>query len=305
LEHGTFTAAADELGLAQPSVAEQVRLLEQSLGARLFERLGRGLLATEAAHALRPHAERALNAADEAARAVASVRDAVTGTVRFGLFGTARLYLGSDVVADVLAAHPRLRIELVGRNSRQVLEELRRGRVEAAIIALPIDDDGLQVHPFMRDEVVYVSAAAERVRRPITPVDLAGAALVLSEASWGNDDSTRRQLARTLQSVGASLLPRIDVEDIETALEIAGLGLGDTVTARGLLARMGDRLPPGLRWIGFRPRLYDEFAVVSRRGSELSRASQVVVEFAVARMLECQRQAAQSDPHSTEVGTDV
>ncbi|MDQ1739029.1 MAG: hypothetical protein QOE53_681, partial [Pseudonocardiales bacterium] len=95
VEHGSFTAAAAELGLAQPSLSEQVRLLEQGLNAPLFDRVGRGLLPTEAARALRPHAERALTAVAEAGRAVAAVREVLEGTIRFGVFGTARLYLGS------------------------------------------------------------------------------------------------------------------------------------------------------------------------------------------------------------------
>ena len=202
LEHGSFTAAAAELGLAQPSISEQVRLLEQGLNAPLFDRVGRGLLPTEAARALRPHAERALTAVTEAGRAVASVRDVLEGTIRFGVFGTARLYLGSALVADVLREHPRVRLELIGQNSMEVLQDLRHGRLEAAVIALPIADEGLQVQPLIRDEVVYVSADPARVRKPVTAAELAAAPLVLSEASWGNEDSTRRQLARAVQSVG-------------------------------------------------------------------------------------------------------
>jgi DNA-binding transcriptional LysR family regulator len=215
-EHGSFTAAAAELGLAQPSISEQVRLLEQGLDAPLFDRVGRGLVPTEAARALRPHAERALTAVTEAGRAVASVRDVLEGTIRFGVFGTARLYLGSALVADVLREHPRVRLELIGQHSTEVLTDLRHGRLEAAVIALPIADEGLQVQPLIRDEVVYVSADPARVRKPVTATELAAAPLVLSEASWGNEDSTRRQLARAVQSVGGTLRPRIEVEDIET-----------------------------------------------------------------------------------------
>jgi DNA-binding transcriptional LysR family regulator len=284
LEHGSFTGAAAELGFAQPSVSEQVRLLEQGLGAALFQRMGRGVVPTEAAQVLRPHAERALSAVDEAARAVASVRDVVTGTLRFGVFGTARLYLGSDLVADVLRQHPDVRVELIGQNSMETLQELRRGRIEAAIIALPIDDEGLQVRPVMRDEVVYVSAYPNRVAKPVTALDLASAPLVLSEASWGNDDSTRRQLSRVVQSVGGTLSPRIEVEDIETALELAGIGVADAITARGVLHQLKDRLSPKLGWVSLRPKLYDEFAVVHRRDAQLSRATHAVLELAVARM---------------------
>ena len=284
LEHGSFTAAAAELGLAQPSISEQVRLLEQGLGAPLFDRVGRGLLPTEAARALRPHAERALTAVAEASRAVASVRNVLEGTIRFGVFGTARLYLGSALVADVLREHPRVRLELIGQNSMEVLQDLRHGRLEAAVIALPIADDGLQVQPLIRDEVVYVSADPQRVRKPVTAAELAAAPLVLSEASWGNEDSTRRQLARAVQSAGSTLRPRIEVEDIETALEVAALGLADTVTARGLLHLLGDRLSPELRWAPLRPRIFDEFAIVHRQGAVLSPASQAIVAIAAARM---------------------
>lgn len=294
VETGSFTGAAERLGLSQPSVSEQVRLLEQSLQTSLFVRAGRGVVATEAAAALRPHAERAVQAVSEATRAVASVRSVESGTIRFGVFGTARLYLTSGLAADVLARHPGVRLELVGQNSQDVLEELRRGRLEAAIIALPIADEGLEITPVIRDEVVYVSADPDRVRAPVTAAALARAPLVLSEVSWGNEDSTRRQLARLVQSVGGTLTPRAEVEDIESALDIAALGLADTITARGLLHRLGDRVPSNLRWASLRPKLYDEFAIVHRRGSELTPAVRSVTELAVKRMRDIDRAVKQT-----------
>jgi DNA-binding transcriptional LysR family regulator len=281
---GSFTAAASTLGLAQPSVSEQVRLLEQGLGTVLFQRAGRGLLPSEAAKVLRSHAQQTLNAAQAAVAAVTSVQEEVSGTIRFGVFGTSRLYLDVDLVGDVLARYPDVRIELIGQNSMDVHEQLRRGRLDAAIIALPVDDTGLAVTPIMRDEVVYVSAVPERVQRPVTATVLASAPLVLSEASWGNNDSTRRQLARAVQSVGGTLTPLVDVEDIETALDIAATGRADAITARGLLKRMGDRVPPNLRWVSLRPKVFDEFAIVVRRDVPLSKATQVVIELAIARM---------------------
>lgn len=233
LEEGSFTAAAVRLGYAQPSISEQVRLLEASLGTTLFQRVGRGLVATEAAVAMRPGAERALQCIDEVEQAVAAVGEVLTGTIRFGVFGTARIYLSSDLVSDVLARHPGVRLELIGQNSADVLDELRRGSLEAAVIALPIEGAGLQFRPLVRDELVYVSAHPERLRGPVTAKQLSVAPLVLSEASWGNEDSTRRQLAQVVQTAGGSLRPRVEVEDIETALEVAGTGLADAITARG------------------------------------------------------------------------
>ena len=90
-EHGSLTAAAAELGYAQPSISEQIRSLEKSVGTPLFRRVGRGVVPTTIADTLRPHAERTLAAADDTWRAVRSVTSLETGTIRFGMFGTARL----------------------------------------------------------------------------------------------------------------------------------------------------------------------------------------------------------------------
>ncbi len=147
-EHGSLTAAADQLGYAQPSVSEQIRTLERSLGADLFTRVGRGVVPTATAESLRPHAERALAAVEEARRVAQSVTALETGTIRFGMFGTARLYAGAGLVADVLARHPGVRVELVGQNSTDVQEDLRRGRIEAAMIAVPsVSSEGMSVTP--------------------------------------------------------------------------------------------------------------------------------------------------------------
>lgn len=284
LEAGSFTAAATALGYAQPSVSEQVRLLEQHLDTTLFRRAGRGLVPTEAARALQPHAAAALAAVRDGSRAVASVRELLTGTVRFGVFRTARFYLGADLVADLLQRHPGIRVQLVGQNSVEVLEQLRRGRLEAAVIALPFSDDRMTVRPLMRDELVYVSIHHDRLREPVTPASLATAQLVLPDVSWRDEDSSRRQLSGMLQAAGHSLRPRVEVEDTETALEIAARGLADTVTWRGVLHGMAGRLPAGLGWTSLRPALHETFAVVHRPAVELSAASRVVVELVAARM---------------------
>jgi DNA-binding transcriptional LysR family regulator len=256
------------------------------MSTSLFQRVGRGVVPTEAARALEPHAKRALDAVDQGNRAVASVGSAVTGTIRFGLFGAAHLYLASELAADVRRCYPQARLALIGQNSMDTIDRVRRGHLEAALVALPIDDDGLHVRPVLRDEIVYVSAMADRVRSPVTPADLGKAQLVLSEVTWGDNDYTRQQLKRAVQSTGGILRPVIEVENVETALEIAALGLADAITARSVLLRQQGKLAARLYSAPLRPRLYDHFAIVCRRNAVLSNPIQAVIEFAVARMRE-------------------
>ncbi len=283
-ERGSLTGAAEELGFAQPSVSEQVRQLERSVGAPLFHRVGRGVTPTEAAEALRPHAERALRAADAGRNAVAAVSEVATGTIRFGIFGTARLYLGAQLVADVLAQHPGVRVELIGQNSAAVLEDLKRGRLEAAMIAIPVAAEGMSVKPVARDELVYVSSYPERLSRPATAATLAKASLVLPETTWRDDDSTRRTLREFVQHTGATLRTQIEVEDAETAVEIVGLGLADSVLPRGVIDQLITRLAPNAGWVPLRPSVYDTIAMVHRRDAELSPAAHLVIDLATRRI---------------------
>ena len=286
-EHGSLTGAAEELGYAQPSVSEQVRLLERSVGSPLFRRVGRGVVPTTVAETLRPHAERTLAAADEAMRVAQSATALETGTIRFGMFGTARLYASAGLVADVLARHPGVRVELVGQNSSDVLEDLRRGRLEAAMIAVPqISSEGMEVMPVARDELVYVSAHPDRLESPVTAARLSRAELVMPETTWRAVDSTRIVLRRMVHESGRNPQTRIEVEDVETAVELVGLGLADTVIPKGAASQLLPRLAPDAGYVSLRPRQYDSLAIVHRAGASLSPAARLMIEVATRRIQE-------------------
>src|SRR3954471_20219257 len=99
-EHGSFSAAANELLMAQPSLSEQIRRLEAELGVPLFMRAGRGIELTEAGPLLIPHAERVLAEAQEAIESVREVRDLTGGTVTFGFFSGSHLSLLGGLVQE-------------------------------------------------------------------------------------------------------------------------------------------------------------------------------------------------------------
>ena len=281
IEHGSFSAAAESLHLAQPSLSEQVRRLEAELGVALFQRVGRGLVLTEAGRALRPHAEAALAAVERGREAAAAIRELRGGLAAFGTFGTARTYLGTDLVEDFRASHPDVRVRIVGQNSSDTVDAIRSGELEAGLVVLPIDDRGLAVRPAMRDEVLYVSTDPERLRKPMTIERLATAPLILSEASWGTLDPTRRQLSELAQRAGVAIEPQIDVEDVETALELVARGLGDTIAPRGMLRRLAQ---PRLGWAPFAEPIYETFAFTWRRGAQLSPATREFMTFAERRL---------------------
>src|ERR671932_1331322 len=222
---GSFSPPPEELHMAQPSLSEQIRRLEAELGVPLFARAGRGLTLTEAGRLLRPHAERTLAAAEEAAASVREVRDLAGGTVAFGTFGSAHHYLLGGLVQDFRTRHPAVRVRVVGQNSAEVADAVRDGRLEAGLVVLPIDDRGLDVRPAMREEVLYISADPERLRVPMTIERLAAAPLILFDARFGADDPMRRQLRGRAQWAEVKIEPQIEVEYVTAALELCARGL--------------------------------------------------------------------------------
>jgi DNA-binding transcriptional LysR family regulator len=268
VELGSFTAAAEVLRVSQPAVAEQIRKLEQALGADLFVRAGRGVVPTEAGRAFAEHAARSLRAVEDAADSVGELTALRSGTVALGVFGEPSAWRLDEVAATFMRCHPDVSVRLVGRNSSAVAEAVRRGELEAGVVVLPIDAGTVDVRPLVRDEVLYVSADPERTRQPATIEQLAATPLVFYDAESGENDPIRRQLAERAQVLGVHLQPKVEVEMKDLALRLVAAGLGDTYLPSAYTR--APYYPPGLSTASFRPALYDTFAVVTRPGARLS-----------------------------------
>ncbi len=289
VEHGSFSAAAESLHMAQPSLSEQIRRLEAELGVSLFARTGRRLELTEAGRLLVPQAERTLDAAREAAESVREVREVKGGTVAFGTFGSAHHYLLVGLVQEFRARHPSVRVRVVGQNSAEVADAIRDGHLEAGLVALPIDDRGLDVRPAMREELLYVSAEEKRTREPMTIERLAEAPLILYDARWAAEDPTRRQLRERAQRAGVKLEPQIEVEYMTAALELAVRGLGDTLADASIIGSRG--LGRRLSTVSFDPPMFETFAFVTRRNAHLSPATREFMAVARKRVAAMRKRA--------------
>ena len=275
MEAGSFTAAAERLDVSQPAVAEQVRNLERLLGVELFVRIGRGVRLTTAGRAFAERAPAVLRALEEAVDSVDDVRALQTGTLAVGLLSTPEAY-GIDRYASGFALrHPGIALRLVGRNSSVAADRVRRGELEAAMVSLPVDDDGLEVQPFARDEVVYVSADPARTQEPASVENLARRPLILYDAESGDRDPLRRQLRDRAQELGLRLLPRVETETMVMALRLVADGVGDTYVPRAHVS--ASYFPGGLSTVAFMPAIHDTFAIVARRGARLSPATKAFI----------------------------
>lgn len=292
LELGSFTAAAAALHVSQPAVAEQIRKLEQVLGADLFVRAGRGVVPTDAGRAFAEGAAESLRALEDAAGSVGELTALRTGTVALGTFSAPSPWRLDELVASFLQRHPNVSVRLVGRNSSSIAEAVRRGELDAGLVLLPIDDHKLQVRPVVRDEVLYVSASAERTCEPASIEQLATAPLIFYDAESAEDDPIRRQLANRAQASGLRLRPRVEVELVDTALRLVARGLGDTYLPSAYTH--APFYPAGLRTAPFAPAMYDTFAIITRPGARLPPGIRELLADLEAHMLAVARELDRS-----------
>jgi DNA-binding transcriptional LysR family regulator len=281
---GSFSAAAAELGMTQPSISELVRRLEEEYRLKLFVRGSRRLGTTPAGHDLLPFAEQAVQAADQADRTLRSVASLTGGVAIFGLLRNANYYFLSQLVETFHLRHPDVRLRIIGLNSVEVADAVSSGDLEAGLVVLPIDAEGLHVTPLIRSEVLFASADPARASRPVTIKDVGASTLVLYDAHYGWRDPTRRQLWERAQLAGIDLDVSVEVEHVESALGLVAMGSGDTIVSKAIVH--SGAFPPGLHTAPFAEPLYDTIALVRRSDAVLSPATREIARLARGILVE-------------------
>ncbi len=275
---GSFTAAAAAMHMSQPSVSELIKRMEQAYNMRLFARGGRRLVLTPAGAELMPLAEQTVASADAADRALRAVASLSGGVASFGLLRNANYYSLAQLLIDFTEQHPDVRLRVVGLNSVEVARAVVTGELEAGLVVLPIDSEGLRVTPLRRDEVLYASADPTHLAAPVTIQNLAERNLILYDAHYGWKDPTRRQVSERAQLEGIVIEPRIEVEHVESALALVSAGVGDTFVARAVAE--SSQCPSNISFVPFAEPLFDTVALIQKENAVLSPATSELIRFA-------------------------
>ena len=281
---GSFTAAAAQLETTQTSISELVARLEKEVGMQLFTRGGRRLVPTDAAKELRRHAMESVAAIDAGIESLHALASLDGGTCTFGVLRNAAYYNLSDLVQKFHNRHPKVKIRLVGLNSALVAESIGAGEIEAGLIVLPVPEVGLRVKPLFRDEVVYVSARRDPAAGPITLEEMCQNRIVFYDAYAGWKDPTRRQLLEQTRALGLTLEPMIEVEHVETALNLVATGAADTMVSTTIAK--SPAFPRNVRAVPFAHPFYDTIALVQRETGQMSPATRKFAALAQRTLLE-------------------
>ncbi|MEM1412182.1 MAG: LysR substrate-binding domain-containing protein [Pseudomonadota bacterium] len=178
-----FSRAAEACFVSQPTLSTQIRKLEEELGVQLVERAPRRVQLTPVGEEIAARARHVLRDVDQIHAAARRSRDPETGTLRLGLFPTLAPYLLPHVVPTLRERFPKLRLELSEEKTGDILAMLENGDLDAALLALPIEDDSLETLSLFREPFFLAIPDGHPLasKAEIETTDLDGAELLLLE----------------------------------------------------------------------------------------------------------------------------
>jgi DNA-binding transcriptional LysR family regulator len=244
-----FTQAADNLGVAQPTLSKQIHTLEASLGAPLFERIRGAVSLTVAGAALLPLAQRMVADADAARSVVSDIVGLRRGEVRLGATPSLCSSLVPEVLRTFRAEHPEIQLYVIEGSSQDLIENLHAHRLDLALIVQSSPDDLLEAMPVLRESLVVASPlSAPTPYEPIALAELEHTPLVMFRAGYDIRGVTLEACRM------AGFTPKFAVEggemDAVLAFVEAGLGVAlvpSMVLVNRPLLRATPLAPPGMQ----------------------------------------------------------
>jgi DNA-binding transcriptional LysR family regulator len=267
---GSFTAAAERAGLTQPAVSLQVKLLEQRMGVRLIERVGRRAQPSAAGVELLIHARRILGECAAAEEAMAPYKEGAVGRVRIGSGGTASIHLLPKAIAAAKKRMPGLEIMVRIGNTDEMVRDLESNALDIAVVTLPASGRSIEVEPIYEDELVAVAPKGSVMPEGgATPDFFKDKIMMLYEG--GN---TRVVTDDWFAAAGIKSRPVMEFGSVEAIKELVAAGIGWSVLPEMALKRDRSRLVTA----SVEPRLVRTIGMVIRRDKHLTRGLREVMK---------------------------
>lgn len=265
-----FTRAAELLGVAQPTLSKQVRVLERELGTPLFDRARGNIALTQAGELLLPLARRILTDVDTARRQVQELAGVRRGRVRLGATPSLMTGLLADVLAAFRRRFPDIELHVQESGSQDLVQHLSGGELDLALVIVPrrLSERGLVTTPIIREDLVVVSsweAPPPSASGTLRVADLRGRPLVMFRPGYDLRDVT----LEACRTAGFEPTPAVEGGEMDAVLRFAEAGVGLAVVPSMVLQSR-----PRLRRTSLTdPRLRRTVALAHRTGAAVPAAA--------------------------------
>lgn len=276
-KHLNYTRAGEEVNLSQPSVSVRIRQLENELGVRLFEQLGKKVALTDAGLVLIPHARRVITAVDDASQSIGELQGLQRGSLRIGASTTPGMYLIPQVIARFKNRYPKIEINLGIKDTRQIEEGVIRNEFDFGFVGGHLAGDEVDVFPWLIDQLVLIVAPKHRLARKktIKADDLQSEKFILREAG----SATRAAINTHLEMTALQLQPIIEMENPESVKKAVQSGLGIAFISRfAVETELKARSLIALHLSDLK--IERELKIVYRKDKHLGRAAEAFIKMA-------------------------
>lgn len=223
--HGHFGRASETCSISQPALSMQIKELEQTLGATLFERGARHIRLTAFGEDFATRVRTILCAVDELGELAQASQDTMTGRLRIGVIPTIAPYLLPQIIRRVSQKHAGLDIHIRETLTQGLLKDLADGRLDTAILALPVSEASLTEIPLFEERFVLVRPKVDADKPVPDSAELQRMRLLLLEEGHCFRDQA---LAFCNMRSGLSR-DGLDGSSLSTLVQLVGSGIGVTL----------------------------------------------------------------------------
>ncbi|MEE9138138.1 MAG: selenium metabolism-associated LysR family transcriptional regulator [candidate division NC10 bacterium] len=229
-QDGSFSRAAEKLYLTQPAVSKQIQALEEALGMRLFDRVGRSILLTEAGNILRDHAHIVFQTLEEARETINQLRGLQRGHLRISAASTIGTYMLPQPLGELKAQFPGIEISLAITNKARVVQQVLNHEVELGFVGPPVEPAELEREEYLLDELVLILAPTHRLAREesVGVAELAEEVFILREQGSGTREIMEEELGR----VHVSLKKAMELGSTEAIKQAVAANLGVSIVSK-------------------------------------------------------------------------
>ncbi|MDA8432056.1 MAG: LysR family transcriptional regulator [Nitrospiraceae bacterium] len=223
----SISRAAEELFITQPAVSKQMRALEEELGERLFDRIGKKIFLTKTGEVLLAHAEKILRAIAEAKTAVRDLSGECAGELVIGTSDHISLHRLPNILKAYITAFPKVDLKLRCHRSETVIEMVSKNLVDLGVVTLPGIAPNLRSKVIWEDPMSLVFPKGHPLAslEKITVHDIAALGMILPEAGT----TTRRKIDAAFEKKRLPLKVSMEVAYIETIKGLVKAGLGISI----------------------------------------------------------------------------
>lgn len=269
-----FTRAAEKIGIAQPSLSQQIRLLEHEIGMLLFDRIGKKTVLTEAGHLLLKHCYNIFHELSQARSAISELQGLERGSLKIGALLTVVNEILPPSVIEFHRKYPNVRLSVLGLRTGAIYDRLLQNELDLGIVFLPVEHQDLKSIPLYKENL----ALAVHCEHPLANKAFVTLDVLQKEPTvlLPNTYFTRQLINETCRTVGFEPHPIMEMTTLESILNVVSSGIGVTVLSTSYLQSVENE---HIRMVPIQnPSLTTEIGVVFRKNKYLCAASRAFLK---------------------------